>query len=148
MGVQSQEKGYSGSIDWKHTDARDEIAVFSPLGGQIATLLKTSSEVVMLLQNGQSVRAADAESLTDMTLGWRLPLTGLSDWVLGRPTAGAISHIEQDAQGHIIKLTQEGWDIEYSQYAAHADRQVQLPRKIMMTSPKLNLKFVVESWAL
>ncbi|PPC94885.1 MAG: outer membrane lipoprotein LolB [Methylotenera sp.] len=143
IGVQTEGKGFSGSMQWQHETAEDNIALYSPLGGQVASIKKDANAVTLTEGNGNSISAQDAETLTEMTLGWKLPLTGLADWSLGRPTAQPIDKINWDEMGRITHLVQEGWDIEYSDYLAHEGKQ--LPNKIYLRSPKVNIKLIVEN---
>lgn len=143
MGVQTQTKGFSGGLNWQHQPKNDAIALYSPLGGQVASITKTADQVVLQDAAGNSISAADAESLTQMTLGWRLPLTGLADWSLGRPTNSPIEASTWDNLGRLTTLKQDGWDIEYSDYVDFEGKQ--LPNKIFLRSPKVNIKLIVEN---
>lgn len=143
IGVQTEGKGFSGSMQWQHDAAEDQIALYSPLGGQVASIKKDAESVTLTEGNGHTITAQDAEALTQMTLGWKLPLTGLADWSLGRPTSNPIDKIIWDDVGRITHLIQEGWDIEYSDYLAFEGKQ--LPNKIYLRSPKVNIKLIVEN---
>ena len=143
IGVQTEGKGFSGSMQWKHTPAHDNIDLYSPLGSQVASIRQDQTAVTLNDANGDSITAKDAESLTEMTLGWKLPLNGLADWALGRPTKAPIEQINWNETGQITRLKQEGWDIEYSDYIAHEGKQ--LPNKVYLRSPKVNIKLIVEN---
>ena len=144
LGVVTQKQGFSGSLNWQHSAQNDNIDVFSPLGGQIANIKKTESGVTLTSQDGRSITAQNAESLTETTLGFRLPLTGLSDWALGKPTSSKIEASTWDSQGRLLTLKQDGWDIGYEN---HADNNgVALPNKVILKSEKLNLKLIIEMW--
>lgn len=145
MAVQTEQRSFSGATRWQHQKDTDDISVMSPLGGQVASI-KTSAEGVELkTSEGKTFNAKDVETLTEETLGWRLPLSGLSYWVLGRPTKKLAESMEWDLQGRITKLFQDGWKIEYSQYVLVGDYW--LPKKILLLSPNLNLKLVVQEWS-
>lgn len=144
LGVVTQKQGFSGGINWLHQAPNDTIQVFSPLGGKVADISKTPQQVTLTDQKGNRVTAADAESLTETTLGWRLPLKGLSDWALGRPTDSPILAHAWDANGRLIMLKQDGWDIEFPGYNLVND--IALPSKIYLKSEKVNLKLIVENW--
>lgn len=143
IGVQTQVKGFSGRLDWQHQLSYDHIALYSPLGSQVASIQKTPEKVTLEDGSGKQISAADAESLTEKTMGWKLPLTGLVDWSLGRPTNSPIVASTWDEQGRLTTLKQDGWDIEYSDYNDFAGKQ--LPNKIYMRSPKVNIKLLVEN---
>ena len=145
LGVVTQKQGFSGGIDWQHQTSTDNIDVFSPVGGKIANIAKTPSQVTLTDQKGHKVSAQDAESLTETTLGFRLPLSGLSDWAVGRPNASKIEAANWDETGRLTALKQDGWDISFENYAMQ--NGVDLPSKILLKSEKVNLKLLVEKWA-
>lgn len=145
IGVQAEGHGFSGSTQWQHDDRNDQIALFSPLGAQVATISTTADGVLLVTENGKHYRAADVETLTQQNLGWSLPMQGLPDWVLGRPTATQVQQSQWDTDGRLTRLVQDGWDITYAQYAEVEGHS--LPNRITLRSPKLNLKLVIERWA-
>lgn len=144
IGVQTYNKGFSGSLQWQHNSTHDDIALYSPLGSQVASIKKTAKEVILEDANGRSYTAVDAETLTQTVLGWRLPLKGLADWSIGRPTDSVIEDSAWDEQGLLTTLNQDGWKIEYQNYAEQDGHM--LPNKIILKSDKLNLKLLVEKW--
>lgn len=142
IGVLTTQKGFSGTMRWHHHEDGDRISFYSPLGTQLGELDANASGVTLTTGNQKTYRADDAETLTEQTLGWSLPLAGLPDWALGRPTAGAHEILAWDAAGRIVRMRQSGWDIEYPSYQEASG----LPGKIVLKSPKLDLKLVVDSW--
>lgn len=144
LAVNAEGKGYSGSMSWQHQTNNDTIDVFSPLGSKIAHIEKTDVQVTLTNAKGERVSAQDAESLTEKTLGWRLPLRGLSDWALGRPTQAPITQQQWDASGKLTLLEQQGWKIEYLDYQNQLT--LPLPQKITLRRENILLKLVVEEW--
>lgn len=144
IGVQAEGEGFSGGLHWQHDSANDNIELYSPLGGQVASIKKTADKVALVDAKGNRISAADAETLTQTALGWQLPLTGLADWSLGRPTNSAIDAITWDEFGHLSTLKQDGWNIEYQNYSEQNGHF--LPSKILLRSEKINLKLLVEKW--
>ena len=144
LGVVTQKQGFSGSIDWQHASDSDNIEVYSPVGGKVANISKSATGVTLIKQDGQKVFAQDAESLTENTLGFRLPLTGLSDWAIGKPTSSNIISSSWDENGRLLTLKQDGWDISYENYANVND--ISLPGKVVLKSEKVNLKLLIENW--
>lgn len=144
IGITTNPRGFSGGIAWQHTIANDNIDIFSPLGGKTANIVKTPSEVILTSQDGHSIKAQDAESLTEATMGWRLPLNGLSDWVLGKPTKSRIDDSTWDENGWLTTLKQDGWDINYENYTE--TNGIFLPKKVLLKSDKVNLKLIVDEW--
>jgi len=144
IGVQTNSKGFSGGLQWQHSPTNDDIALFSPLGGQVAQITKSSDQITLTDANGKQISAANAEMLTYNALGWSLPLTGLSDWSLGRPSSSPIQASTWDEQGLLTTLNQDGWKIEFSNYTEQNGHW--LPGKISLKSDQVNLKLLVENW--
>lgn len=145
MGIQSEGKGYSVGTQWAHQPDQNVIKILSPIGSEVANIESNADEVRLTTQDGKVYSAKDAETLTQDTLGWKLPMQGLEDWALGRPTKKLAEMIEWDKQGRITSMQQNGWKIEYPEYVQVGNYQ--LPKKIFLTHPKLNLKMVVETWS-
>ena len=144
MGVQSEGYGASGNIHWVHSLEIDAIDLYSPLGNKIATILKNTDGVSLTSQNGKIIKAEDAETLTQLALGWRLPLSKLSDWIVGRPTNGAVSAFAWNDKGQLSKFSQDGWEVSYIQY--QNEKQPALPSKINLHNPKMNVRLAIEHW--
>jgi len=144
IGVQTNSKGFSGSLQWQHSSTGDDINLYSPLGSQVASITRTAEQVTLQDSSGKRFSAADAETLTQETLGWKLPLTGLADWSIGRPSQGPVQKSVWNEQGLLTNLEQDGWKIEYDNYKQQG--AYMLPGKIFLKSDQLNLKLLVETW--
>jgi outer membrane lipoprotein LolB len=144
VGVQAEGKGFSGSLTWQHSATNDNVALFSPLGSQVARITKTTSQVTLTDDKGSRVSEIDAETLTEKVLGWKLPLSGLADWSLGRPARGNVQDISWDAQGHLMRLKQDDWEVEYQSYTKQENYV--LPAKLVLRNEKVNLKLLIEQW--
>lgn len=145
IGIQSNGKGSSGSTRWRHNATGDEISMLSPIGSTVAKIISNNTGITLTTNDGKVLQATDAETLTERHLGWRLPLEGLPDWALGRPSRGLVEMLEWDKQGLITKMEQHGWEIEYLEYTETG--AYRLPKKIHLHSDNLNLKLVIESWS-
>jgi len=144
IAVQTEGKGFSGRLHWQHNANQDEIALFSPLGGQVARMQKNVDGVTLTDANGNTQTAVNAESLTQNLLGWRLPLQGLADWSLGQPHSTPIQALSLDERGLITSLKQDDWLISYDQYSEKNGHL--LPSKIVLRSKNLTLKILIEEW--
>jgi len=144
MAVQTENRGVSGSLRWEHAEESDRLAMYSPLGAQVAEIISGSAGVTLTTSDQKTYAAEDAEALMQQTMGWSLPLNGLTDWVLGRPAPGAYDQAGWDMQGRLTGMRQDGWQIEYPTYLTVDG--MDMPGKILLKSPKLDLKLVVERW--
>ena len=110
----------------------------------MAAIVKNTDGAILTSSDGKTIRAEDAETLTALTLGWRLPLSKLSDWIVGRPSQGALSGVAWDEKGQVSRFNQDGWEISYLQY--QSEIQPTLPSKINLRNPKMNVRILIESW--
>lgn len=143
IAVRYRDDAGSGNVAWRHGARSDEMLLTSPLGQGIARIVRAGDEVALTTQDGREFRAADAESLTEQVLGFRLPLVGLADWVRGRAApapAPAPLHQRNDAEGRLAELEQSGWRIEYQAYDGAR------PQRLRLTFPGLELRLAVSEW--
>ena len=143
----------SGKVRWMHDAARDEIALASPLGTQVARLVRDATGVALTDSEQATHRASDAESLTQQRLGWRLPLTGLTAWVRGRMQGGdpdKVSEVRRDERGRIAFLAEDGWHIEYAYPDQGDEAAAALPRRLLMryarVAEPLEIRLVIDQW--
>jgi outer membrane lipoprotein LolB len=146
LGVQSDKHGISGTVHWHHLKVSDEMNLYSPLGGKIAEIISGNNGVTLTTSDNKVFNAQDTEALTESALGWRLPITKLSDWIVGRPANGAISNVKWDENGKLKKFNQESWEISYLEYKE--SNQVVLPSKMNIRNSKLNLRLIIDRWEL
>ncbi len=140
IAVRYGKEGASGRIAWRHGAGEDEMLITSPIGQGIATISRRDGEVRLVTSDQKEYRARDAESLTEQVLGWRLPLTGLPDWVQGRADPARPAELERDAQSRLTQLRQDDWRIEYQEY--EGDR----PSKLKLSRADLEIRLVVDDW--
>lgn len=112
------EKGLQGNFRWHEAPGRTTIDLSSPLGNIIARIQVSPAGAVLETASGERREAADVDALTQEGLGWRLPVAGLRYWLRGEPAPGSTPAIERGAGGRPKTLEQDGWRIEYLDYAA------------------------------
>ena len=143
IGVQSGEQSLSGQVHWRHRAETDEVLVTSPLGQGVARIVRNADGVMLEVPNQPPRHAPDAESLTQEALGYALPVSGLTWWVQARPDPGRAFEVTHDAAGRIAQLKQDGWVIDYLQYAADMPAR---PRKLVVAREGLEIRLVADSW--
>lgn len=145
VAVRYGDESLSGRITWTHGMGRDDIALASPLGNQVARIERGPGGVRLTDANQQSVSAADAETLTEQRLGWRLPLAHLADWARARPGPGAV--VERDAAGRPLRVDEDGWRVEF----AYEDDAARLPKRLFLSYARgerpLEIRLAVDRWA-
>jgi len=145
LSVRYGDDSLAGKITWNHQPLRDDISLASPLGNQLAQITRDASGVVLTDSRQQQVRAHDAETLTEQQLGWRLPLSGLTDWVRARVSTDG--EARRDPGGRLTHLSEAGWEIEFAYESDTARR----PRRLIMSYQRalrpLEIRLVIDTWA-
>lgn len=135
-----RDEAASGQLAWRHDAARDEVLISSPFGQGLARVTRRDALVTLVTADGRRYSAADAETLTEQVLGFRLPLLGLADWVRARPAPGAPAQSTYDGDGRLAVLEQHGWRIEYQEYASGR------PARLRLRYPGLELRLAISAW--
>lgn len=146
IGVQADGRGFSGKMRWQHLNRYNTIDLYSPLGSKVVAIESNVDGVTLTASDGNTVKSSDVESLTEQTMGWRLPAQYLEDWSLGRATNAPVVSATWDDEGRLSKLNQDGWEIQYIAY--QASHGYQLPSKLNLRNAKLYLKLVIDNWQL
>ncbi|MHB1094300.1 lipoprotein insertase outer membrane protein LolB [Thiobacillus sp.] len=143
IGVQNDEQKLSGQIHWQHREDRDDLLMTSPLGQGVARIVRDAGGVTLEVPNQPTRHAHDVDTLTREVLGYVLPVSGLVWWVQARPAPGSAFEATRDAAGRLAQLRQNGWTIDYLQYADDAPSR---PRKLVVAREGLEIRLVADSW--
>ena len=134
-------EAFTGNVNWRHAGAGDEMLISTPLGQGVARIVREGDAVQLTTADGKAYRAPDAESLTERTLGFRLPLEGLADWVQGRASPTQPARTEKSPDGRLRALEQRGWKVEYQQYD-DAGR----PALMRLNYQGIELRLAISQW--
>jgi outer membrane lipoprotein LolB len=145
MGIRTPQEGTNATIHWQQSGQRYALQIYGPLGIYRIQLEGTPNNVV-LQSEGQTYRASSAESLLKQQLGWSIPVSNLVYWVRGLAAPGFSANAVRDSQNRLTTLTQQGWQIQYLDYVNV--KQLELPRKIVLTQPQLQVRFVIRQWTI
>ncbi len=81
----SKRENVSGRFNFEVRGPQQVLELSSPLGTTVARIEIEPGGARATGAQMQEVRGADADALTEQLLGWRLPVSGLADWIEGRP---------------------------------------------------------------
>lgn len=111
----SKAESLTVNFDWTQRPGRVDVAIASPLGQTLATI-EVTPQAATLTQAGRApLTEADIDTLSQRTLGWPLPVSGLRDWLQGYAV---------DAQGQRFSasparnevVTQDGWRLRFVEW--------------------------------
>jgi outer membrane lipoprotein LolB len=139
LAVRYGSEAFSGNLAWRHAGSADEMLITSSLGAGVARLVRDGDSTVLTTAEPRQYRGQDPEALTQEVLGFRLPVSGLADWVRGRPAAGE-AKAQYGDDGRLRSLEQAGWTIEYLEY------RDALPSRLRLAYPGIELRLAISQW--
>lgn len=136
--------GASADVVWQQSaNGRFEIRVSGPFGSGAMTLRGDDSLVEVTTRDG-SISTAQPELWLQQHLGWTLPIAGLRWWALGLPAPRSAARLEIGNEGRVVKLAQDGWQLQFSEYVAIGSWQ--LPRRLEASQGELRLRVLADQW--
>ncbi len=143
--IQTKDDGFSSGIRWIQQDQSYQLRFSAPFSQGIYHLTGDPENVSIRLPDNTEQSAKDPESLMEETLGFKLPVSGLSYWLRGLPYPDDPDRdIILDNNERLAELKQAGWEIKISRYI-HKN-EYYLPTKLTMENKHLKLKMVVNEW--
>jgi outer membrane lipoprotein LolB len=142
---EEQRENVSGRFTLEIRGPQQIVELASPLGTTVARVEIEPGGARATGAQMQEVRGADADALTQRLLGWPLPVSGLADWIEGRPVPTRVARVEREG-GRVVLLEQDGWTIrmpEYSEATARPRRLV-LERPAAANTPSVVLRLIVD----
>jgi len=133
----------SAGVRWVHHATEDEILLLAPLGQTVARIHRDMQEA-SLDTTDKHYTSQSMEDLMQQVLGWQLPLAGLRYWVTALPAPEGDFKVERDANGQLKTLSQQGWEISYSRYAA--DTADALPLRMKLQRDDMQVLLLIDEW--
>ncbi|HVG04329.1 MAG TPA: outer membrane lipoprotein LolB [Burkholderiaceae bacterium] len=135
----------SGRFSLEVRGAQQVLELASPLGTTVARIEVEPGGARATGARMQDAHGADADALTEQLLGWPLPVSGLVDWIEGRPVAQRVARIERESE-RIVLIEQDGWTIRLAEYFEHAarPRRLVLERPATANTPSVILRLIVD----
>ena len=135
----------SGRFSLEIRGAQQVLELASPLGTTVARIEVGPGGARATGPGVQEVRGADADALTEQLLGWPLPVSGLPDWIEGRPVPDRIAQVQRD-RGRVVLLEQDGWTIRLPEAfeGIARPRRLVLERPAAANTPSVVLRLIVD----
>ncbi len=142
----SKNEGFRSGVQWNQLQRDFVIDLYGPLGRKVAVITGKQGNVQLKTSKGESFNADDPEELMQNLFGYSLPVNGLRHWLLGVPDPKQMhDSLELDDFGHLKKLNQAGWLIDYKRYH---DGSPALPSLINISNPTLDANIKIDRWTL
>jgi outer membrane lipoprotein LolB len=130
---------------------RTTVELASPLGNTMARVQADASGATLTAPQADGTlatwRGDSADALAESALGFALPVSGLADWLAGRPAPGRPSR-STPAGGPAQRIEQDGWSIDIDERfdGSGEPRRLTLSRDARPPSaPALRLRLVLDA---
>ncbi len=144
IAVRTPADGGSANLNWQQNGQTYSLSLFGPLGANAVQIYGKPGLVTLQTPEGKTFSAPDAEQLLYRQLGWKLPVSNLYYWARGLPVPSLPAQKEFDQYHRLTRLTQQNWQLWFKQYAVF--NHAELPTKIVLQHPQLNIKIVIYQW--
>ncbi|MBQ5940011.1 outer membrane lipoprotein LolB [Massilia sp. AB1] len=123
-----KQESLSGNFTWDQAPGRIDVSLASPLGQTIATIVVTPQGATLTQANRPPRTAADIDGLTQQTLGWTLPVSGLRDWLQGYALDAEGKRFAASPANNSV-VTKDGWRLRFVSWQDETSAQP-IPRRI------------------
>jgi outer membrane lipoprotein LolB len=134
----------SGRFALQVSGPRRTLELSTPVGTTVARIEIEPGRASVTGPQLDTVTGSDADALVERVLGWRLPVTGLADWLEGRPDPSRPARTVRD--GERLTLEQDGWTIviEETSPITGKPRRLTLLRPERSPEPALTVRLIVD----
>lgn len=139
--------GGSGRIEWRQDGPRYEVGLSAPVTRQSWRLSGDPARARLDGLAGGPREGANAETLLRETTGWVIPVAALASWVRGAADAGSPPATAQfNPDGHLARLQQAGWTIDYADWQSQAGLGIELPHRLNASRDDARVRLVIDAW--
>jgi len=152
IAINTDREAVNVSVHWEQQGEDYQIRFNAPLASGAAEIKGNADEVTLRTTDHQTYSAVDPESLLYDVMGWRIPVSGLRYWILGRPAPGVATdeeperHKDGEWDGKLKRLNQSGWEIRYRTYR-RVDG-VHLPEHLVLKNEQFDARIRIGTWTL
>jgi len=117
------------------------------LGTTVARVQNGPSGALVTVPSGGGLRTEagpDPDALSAQVLGWTLPVSGIADWIEGRPAAGRPFRLDPAENGGAL-LEQDGWTIRLAPRSPDGKiHRLDMDRPQAGEAPAVSLRVVLD----
>lgn len=150
IAIKSADTGAQGNLQWLQTGAAARIRLSGPFGAGAYEINWLPGQITVLSRDAETaleyVGPDAAERFLVEQVGWSFPVSSLRYWLLGLADPALPVTEQADARGRLRELQQSGWVVRYEDYVQSA--ATWLPRKLVIESEQLRVRFVIDTWLL
>lgn len=143
--ARGNEETWSGHFQWQNEKSAYVVNISAPLSGGSFLLKGDDNHATLVYGEDKSVSGDDANALLFKYTGLKLPVNELRYWLIGLPDRdNKLGRIELDETGHLQRLFQQDWKIDYKRYSQHSSYT--LPDKIFLENHEFDVRLSIQQW--
>jgi outer membrane lipoprotein LolB len=147
VAVATGHDGFNANLHWSQQGVHSQLTLEGPLGAGAVQVSAAGNDVAIVAANGTQLDSAAAHAELATRLGFDPPLASLRYWILGVPDPSQPATEELDqAQQRLQALTQAGWHVNYTLYAAVGPDWV--PTRLTLQREAVRVRLFVDDWQL
>lgn len=146
VGIVNGKDGGTGSMNWEQQGTQLQFDFHGPFGAGALDIRGDGDLLHVKSSRGDDFITTDPERDFTRLLRVPLPVLSMRYWVIGVPAPDAPFEKQVDAKGHLVTLTQRGWQISYLTYAHFDDYD--LPTRVLIERGPVRIKLAIEAWRL
>ncbi|MGH8279964.1 MAG: lipoprotein insertase outer membrane protein LolB [Gammaproteobacteria bacterium] len=144
LGIANGTDGGSGSVRWNQQGEQVTFEFRGPFGAGALEVQGNPQAYWVRSSRGDNFVTTDPESYFEYRLRVPLPVLSMRYWVLGLPDpAGGFSK-RVDAKGQLVVLEQDGWRVDYQDYAVF--NGYELPTRMLIQRTPVRIKLAINAW--
>jgi outer membrane lipoprotein LolB len=152
VALQAGETGGQADLLWNQSASSNDLRLVGAWGRGFVRLQFSDGRATLIDDHGVPHQGTDAGDLLYNVTGWIIPISSLHAWIVGLPVdASSARTVELDAYGRLKTLEENGWHIDYDEYAVYDQRE--LPRRMVLSQTRtvngdarINVRLVVTGW--
>ena len=133
------------SMRWQQSPNEFNVLLRGPFGFGSVRVSGNAQQV--LIDDGETRQISDnpQQDIYQRT-GMIVPIAALPYWLRGLPSPHSKSNVQRDELGHLIAIQQDGWSLQYQEYAETAG--IAFPMLVEMQNAPWMLQVNVSKWQL
>jgi outer membrane lipoprotein LolB len=144
----SRPQSLQGRFEWRQNGHVIDIDLLSPLGQTAARISIVPGLAKIQLSGKETKVAGNITELTEQTLGWALPVSGMRDWLQGF-SRSQTSQLQTASPNGTAIFDTDGWRIQYVSWQENEvsvyPKRIDLVRTALNATP-LSLRIVIDHW--
>ena len=131
-------------FNWQQSQDNYTLDLHGPMNLGSVHIAGNKQRTILQQTKNQQIIARTPENLIYRQFGWFLPISNLKYWIFASPAPCKAKALQFDTYNHLIQFTQQGWQINYSNFIAL--KNIDLPSKIEIKNSKLKIKIIIKTW--